>query len=133
MSGITDPIADMLTRVRNATAVHHDSVLVPPSNQKVAIARILKEEGFVRDYDSVRGQPHRMLRIRLGYTGRKDPLVRGLQRVSRPGRRVYVGKDEIPRVYGGRATVILSTSKGVITGREARHQGIGGEVLCYVW
>lgn len=133
MSGVTDPIADMLTRVRNAFNAGHDVVLVPPSNLKVAIAQTLKNEGFIRDFDVVRSQPHRMLRMRLGYTGRKDPMIRGLKRVSKPGRRVYTGKDAIPRVYAGLGTAIMSTPQGVLTGREARRRGIGGEVLCYVW
>ena len=133
MSGVTDPIADMLTRVRNAVNAGHDVVLVPPSNLKVAIARTLKDEGFIRDFDVVRNQPHRMLRIRLGYTGRKDPMIRGLKRVSKPGRRVYTGKDTIPKVYTGLGTAIMSTPQGVVTGREARRRGIGGEGLCYVW
>lgn len=133
MSGVTDPIADMLTRVRNAGMARHDSVLVPLSKTKQAVADILKDEGFIRDVDTVRSGPWRMLRLRLLYTGRAQTAIRGLKRVSRPGLRVYVGRDEVPRVYGGLGVAILSTSKGVMTGREARNQGIGGEVLCYVW
>lgn len=133
MSGVTDPIADMLTRVRNAGMARHDSVLVPLSKTKQAVADILKDEGFIRDVDTVRSGPWRMLRLRLLYTGRAQTAIRGLKRVSRPGLRVYVGRDEVPRVYGGLGVAILSTSKGVMTGQEARNQGIGGEVLCYVW
>lgn len=133
MSGVTDPIADMLTRVRNAGMARHDSVLVPLSRTKQAVADILKDEGFIRDVDTVRSGPWRMLRLRLLYTGRAQTAIRGLKRVSRPGLRVYVGRDEIPRVYGGLGVAILSTSKGVMTGQEARNRGIGGEVLCYVW
>lgn len=133
MSGVTDPIADMLTRVRNAGMARHDSVLVPLSKTKQAVADILKDEGFIRDVDTVRSGPWRMLRLRLLYTGRAQTAIRGLKRVSRPGLRVYVGRDEVPRVYGGLGVAILSTSKGVMTGQEARNRGIGGEVLCYVW
>ncbi|MCY4623545.1 MAG: 30S ribosomal protein S8 [Chloroflexi bacterium] len=133
MSGVTDPIADMLTRVRNAGMARHDSVLVPLSKAKQAVADILKDEGFIRDVDTVRSGPWRMLRLRLLYTGRAQTAIRGLKRVSRPGLRVYVGRGEIPRVYGGLGVAILSTSQGVMTGHEARNRGIGGEVLCYVW
>ena len=133
MSGVTDPIADMLTRVRNAGMARHDSVLVPMSRTKQALADILKDEGFIRDVDTVRSGPWRMLRLRLLYTGRAQTAIRGLKRVSRPGLRVYVGRDEIPRVYGGIGIAILSTSQGVMTGQNARNRGIGGEVLCYVW
>ncbi len=133
MSGVTDPIADMLTRVRNAGMARHDSVLVPTSKTKQAVADILKDEGFIRDVDTVRSGQWRMLRLRLLYTGRAQTAIRGLKRVSRPGLRVYVGRDEIPRVYGGIGVAILSTSQGVMTGQEARNRGIGGEVLCYVW
>ncbi|MDE2900408.1 MAG: 30S ribosomal protein S8 [Chloroflexota bacterium] len=133
MSGVTDPIADMLTRVRNAGMARHDSVLVPMSKTKQAVADILKDEGFIRDVDTVRSGQWRMLRLRLLYTGRAQTAIRGLKRVSRPGLRVYVGRDEIPRVYGGIGVAILSTSQGLMTGQEARNRGIGGEVLCYVW
>ncbi len=133
MSGVTDPIADMLTRVRNAGMARHDSVLVPLSKTKQAVAEILKDEGFIRDVDTVRNGSWRVLRLRLLYTGRAQTAIRGLKRVSRPGLRVYVGRDEIPRVYGGLGVAILSTSKGVMTGQSAKNQGIGGEVLCYVW
>ena len=133
MSGVTDPIADMLTRMRNAGMARHDSVLVPLSKAKQAVADILKDEGFIRDVDTVRSGPWRMLRLRLLYTGRAQTAIRGLKRVSRPGLRVYVGRGEIPRVYGGLGVAILSTSQGVMTGHEARNRGIGGEVLCYVW
>ena len=133
MSGVTDPIADMLTRVRNAGMARHDSVLVPLSKTKQAVADILKDEGFIRDVDTVRSGPWRMLRLRLLYTGRAQTAIRGLKRISRPGLRVYVGSGEIPRVYGGLGVAILSTSQGVMTGQNARNRGIGGEVLCYVW
>lgn len=129
---VTDPIADMLTRIRNAIMVHHDSVSVPSSKMKIAIAKILKEEGFIRDFDMVRGKPQRSIRIHLRYHD-QSPVVAGLERVSKPGLRVYVQRSEIPRVYGGMGLAIVSTPKGVMTGREAWRQGIGGELLCYVW
>lgn len=130
---VTDPIADMLTRVRNAIMVRHDSVLVPSSKMKLAISRILKDEGFISDYEVVRGKPQRMIRIRLKYRDRNEPVLTGLERVSKPGLRVYVQKKEIPRVYGGLGIAIVSTPKGIMTGQQAWRQGIGGELLCYVW
>jgi small subunit ribosomal protein S8 len=122
----------MLTRIRNATMVRHDSVLVPSSKMKLAIVRILKEEGFIADYEVVRGKPQRMIRIHLKYHD-KAPVISGLERVSRPGLRVYVQKKEIPRVYGGLGIAILSTPKGVMAGHQAWRRGMGGELLCYVW
>ncbi|HEY91459.1 MAG TPA: 30S ribosomal protein S8 [Dehalococcoidia bacterium] len=130
---VTDPIADMLTRVRNAIMVGHDSVLVPSSKMKLAISKILKEEGFINDYEVVRGKPQRMIRIRLKYWERNDSVLSGLERVSKPGLRVYVEKKEIPRVYGGLGIAVLSTPRGVMTGRQAWQQGVGGELLCYIW
>lgn len=133
MSGVTDPIADLLTRVRNAGMARHDSVLVPMSKIKQAVANILKEEGFVRDVDTVKSGEWRMLRLRLLPTIRNQPSIRGLKRISRPGLRIYVNRGEIPRVFGGLGVAILSTSQGVMSGQDARNRGIGGEVLCYVW
>ena len=133
MSGVTDPIADLLTRVRNAGMARHDSVLVPMSKMKQAVANILKEEGFVRDVDTVKSGEWRMLRLRLLPTIRNQASIRGLKRISRPGLRGYVNRGEIPRVYGGLGVAILSTSQGVMSGQDARNRGIGGEVLCYVW
>ena len=130
---ISDPVADMLTRVRNAVMVRHDSVLIPASRMKLAISKILKEEGFVNDYEVVRGKPQRVIRIRLKYRDKNQPVLSGLERVSKPGLRIYVQKKEIPRVYGGLGIAILSTAKGVMTGQQAWRQGIGGELLCYVW
>jgi len=130
---VTDPIADMLTRMRNAIMVRHDSVLVPASKIKLAIAKILKEEGFIIDYEVTKGKPHREIRIQLRYMDDKRPAISGLKRVSKPGLRVYAGKKEIPRVYGGMGTVILSTSTGLRTGQQAWRQGSGGEIICYVW
>ena len=130
---ISDPIADMLTRIRNAVMVRHDSVLIPASRMKLSIARILKEEGFINDYEVLRGKPHRILKIHLRYDDKNQSIIAGLERVSKPGLRVYVGQKEVPRVSGGLGIAILSTSKGVTTGHQAWRQGIGGELLCYVW
>ena len=133
MSGVTDPIADLLTRVRNAGMARHDSVLVPVSKIKQAVANILKEEGFVRDVDTVKSGEWRMLRLRLLPSVRNQASIRGLKRITRLGLRVYVNRGAIPRVYGGLGVAILSTSQGVMSGQDARNRGIGGEVLCYVW
>ena len=130
---ISDPIADMLTRIRNAVMVRHDSTLVPASRTKLSIAKILKEEGFISDYEVLRGKPHRVIKIHLKYSDKNQPVLSGLERVSKPGLRVYVGRKEIPRVFGGLGITIVSTSKGVMTGQQAWHQGIGGELLCYAW
>jgi small subunit ribosomal protein S8 len=130
---INDPVADMLTRIRNAIQARHESVLVPHSKLKLAIAKILKEQGYVRDYDLPRGHAHPTLRLHMAYREGRQPAISGLKRVSKPGLRIYVGKGEIPRVYGGIGTAIISTSRGVMTGREAWRLGIGGELLCYVW
>ena len=130
---VTDPIADMLTRIRNGILARHDFVLVPASRMKASLAKILKEEGFIRDYEVLRGRPQRMLKVYLKYGDRNQPALSGLKRVSKPGLRVYVGRSEIPRVYGGLGIAIVSTSKGVMTGQHAWRQNIGGELLCYVW
>jgi len=130
---VTDPIADMLTRIRNAIMARHDSVLVPASKMKLSIAKILKEEGFVNDYEVIRGKPHREIKVYLKYLDDNQSAISGLKRVSKPGLRVYVQKKEIPRVYGGLGIAIVSTPKGVKTGQQAWRQGSGGELLCYVW
>ena len=130
---VTDPIADMLTRMRNAMMVRHDSVLMPSSKMKLAIAKILKDEGFISDYEVVRGKPHRTIRVRLKYHDRNVPIITGLERVSKPGLRVYVQRNEIPRVFAGLGIAIMSTPKGVMNGHQAWRQGVGGELLCYVW
>lgn len=130
---VTDPIADMLTRIRNAVMVRHDSVLIPSSRMKLAIAKILKEEGFINDYEVVKGKTHKVIKIHLKYDDKNQTVLSGLDRVSKPGLRVYAGRGEIPRVYGGLGIAIISTSKGVMTGQQAWRQGIGGEVLCHVW
>ena len=129
---VTDPIADMLTRIRNAIMARHDSVLVPASKTKLSIARILKDEGFISDYTVLRGKPQRMIKVILKYIN-EQPAVVGLERVSKPGLRVYVGRSEIPRVYGGLGITIVSTSKGLMTGQEAWRKNLGGELLCCVW
>lgn len=129
---VTDPIADMLTRIRNAVMVGHDSVLIPSSRLKLAIAKILKQEDFVEEYEHVKSQPHNMIKVTLKYID-KQPALLGLERVSKPGLRVYTNKRETPRVYGGIGIAVLSTSQGVMTGQEAWRRGLGGEVLCYIW
>ena len=132
---LTDPIADMLTRIRNAYAVRHETVLVPLSKIKMAIAQVLKDEGFVRDFEVVRGATpaQRQVKLYLLYKENRQPILVGVKRVSKPGLRAYVPRKDIPRVYAGLGVAILSTTNGVMTGQQAWHQGIGGEVLCYVW
>jgi small subunit ribosomal protein S8 len=130
---MTDPIADMLTRIRNANIARHHRVVVPSSKVKVAIARILKEEGFIEHYEVTRGRPQPTIRIRLKYTDNREPVLAGLERVSKPGCRVYTSRQDIPWVLSGLGVAILSTPKGIVTGKEARRLGVGGEVLCYVW
>jgi small subunit ribosomal protein S8 len=130
---INDPVGDMLARIRNATQIRQDSVLIPHSKIKLAMARILKEEGYIRDYDMPRGQAFPTLRLHLSYRPNRTAAIRGLKRISKPGLRVYVAKGEIPRVYGGMGLAIVSTSRGVMTGRQAWRQGVGGELMCYVW
>ena len=127
---VTDPIADMLTRIRNAILARHDFVLVPSSRIKLVIARILREEGFVNDYEVLRGKPQRIIKIYLKYGDRKEPVLTGLKRVSKPGLRVYVQRTEIPRVYGGLGIAIVSTPRGVMSGQQAWRQMVGGEFLC---
>jgi small subunit ribosomal protein S8 len=130
---VTDPIADMLTRIRNAVMARHDSVLIPASRMKLYIAKILKQEGFITDYEVLGSLPQRQIKMMLKYDDENKPFISGLKRVSKPGLRVYVQGNEIPRVYGGLGMAIVSTSKGVMTGQKAWRQGIGGELLCYVW
>ncbi len=130
---ISDPIADMLTRIRNAIMARHDFVLVPASKMKLSIARILKEENFIADYEVLRGKPQRVIKLHLKYDDKNLPILSGLERVSKPGLRVYVGQKEIPRVYGGLGITILSTSNGIMSGKQAWRRGVGGELLCYVW
>jgi small subunit ribosomal protein S8 len=130
---MTDPIADMLARIRNAVMARHDYVDVPASRIKLEMVRILKREGFIKGYEVREEGPKKTIRIHLAYTENGEPLITGLQRVSKPGLRVYVKRGQIPRVYGGLGIAILSTSQGVMTGQEAWRRRLGGEVLCYVW
>jgi len=131
---LSDPIADMLTRTRNAVSARHEFVLVPASRIKISIAKVLKEEGFIKDYEVLKGNtPQRVIKIYLSYAGKKQPMLNGLQRVSKPSVRVYCRKGETPRIYGGLGIAILSTSQGIMTGQQAWKKGLGGEVLCYVW
>ena len=130
---VSDPIADMLTRIRNAIMARHDSVLIPASKMKLSITKIFKAEGFINDYEVVKGKPHRMIKLQLKYDDKNQPVLSGLERVSKPGLRVYAGSKEIPRFYGGLGVAIISTPKGVMTGHQAWREGIGGELLCYVW
>ncbi len=130
---MTDPIADMLTRIRNAVTAKHEFVNIPASKMKLAIAEVLRGEGFIRDLEVTEEANRKLMRLHQNYTGKKEPVLTGLQRVSKPGLRVYVQKREIPRVYGGLGIAILSTPQGVMTGQDAWRRSIGGEVICYVW
>ena len=131
----TDPIADMLTRIRNANKAMHDTTTMPTSRMKEEIARLLKEEGYIRDYEVKREEdtPYDTLVIELKFGRNRERVITDLKRVSKPGRRVYARKDRLPRVLGGMGTAILSTSNGLITSRSAAEQGVGGEVVCFVW
>jgi small subunit ribosomal protein S8 len=129
----TDPIADLLTRIRNASSARHRELTVPSSRVKREIARILVEEGFIESFEAVPGGVQESLTIRLKYVEGRTPVVAGLKRISKPGLRVYARKTEIPRVLGGLGLAILSTSRGIMTGQQARKLNLGGEVLCYVW
>ena len=129
----TDPIADMLTRIRNGGMARHQSVLIPTSKMKLAIARILKDEGYIKDFDFPGEDGNRNFRVWLKYGPDKKPVVTGLKRVSKPGLRVYAGRSDLPVVLGGLGVAIVSTSQGIMTGQEAWRRNLGGEVLCYVW
>ncbi len=130
---ISDPIADMLTRVHNGLMARQKQVVMPGSKVKLAMARILKEEGFIRDFEMTKDAPQPQLRVVLKYDRDRKSVVTGLKRISRPGRRVYVKRSAIPWVLSGLGVAILSTPQGIMTGQRARRQGLGGEVLCYVW
>ena len=130
---MTDPIADMLTRIRNANSVLHDKVEVPCSNIKEAIASILKTEGFIKDFEKVPDNKQSIIRIVLKYGPDRDKVITGIKRISKPGLRVYAKKDQLPRVLGGLGIAIISTSQGLMTDKAARKAGLGGEVLAYVW
>lgn len=130
---MTDPIADFLTRIRNANTVYHDKVEAPASNVKKAIAEILKQEGYIKDYDFVEDGKQGVLRLYLKYGSNKQRVITGVKRISKPGLRVYAKKDQIPKVLGGLGIAIVSTSQGIMTDKLARQNGLGGEVVCYVW
>jgi len=130
---MTDPIADMLTRIRNANTVKHTQVEVPASNIKKAIAGILLEEGFIKGYEVIDDEKQGIIKVELKYGSGQAKVISGLKRISKPGLRVYVNKDEIPKVLGGLGIAIMSTSKGIMTDKKARKEGTGGEVICYVW
>ena len=130
---LTDPIGDYLTRIRNGLQAEHEDVVIPSSGLKREMSRILKEQGYITDFATEAGEKGEVLRITLRYTEDRDPIILGMERVSRPGRRRYVASGEVPRVQGGMGTTILSTSSGVMTGHEATKKGVGGEVVAYVW
>jgi small subunit ribosomal protein S8 len=130
---MTDPIADMLTRVRNANKALHETLEVPGSNVKKSLAEILKSEGFIKDFEAIDDGKQGVLRLFLKYGQNKQRVISGLKRISKPGLRVYARKDELPRVLGGLGIAIISTSQGLMTDKQARAQGLGGEVICYVW
>jgi small subunit ribosomal protein S8 len=133
MAVITDPIADMLTRIRNANTANHQTVDIPASRMKKAVAQILLDEGFVNGIEDVKEGPQGNIRITLKYGPEKEKVITGLRRISKPGLRVYTSRTEIPRVLGGLGLVIISTSKGIMSGKRAKREGFGGEVLAYVW
>ena len=130
---MTDPIADMLTRIRNANVVKHETVDVPASNMKKELSRILLEEGFIRGYDVIEDGKQGIIRIQLKYGQAGERVISGLKRISKPGMRVYAAKDEVPKVLNGLGISIISTSKGILTDKQARKANVGGEVICYVW
>ena len=130
---LTDPVADMLTRIRNANKAMHEHVEMPTSRLKEEIARILKEEGYIRDFRVQKGESFDTLVVELKFGRNRERVITGLRRISKPGRRVYARKDRLPRVLGGMGTAILSTSSGLVTSRTAEERGIGGEVICFVW
>jgi len=130
---LTDPISDYLTRIRNALEAEHEDVVIPASRLKREMSRILKEQGYITDFEVAQGEKGEVIRVQLRYTEDRDPVISGMQRVSRPGRRRYVATEDVPRVQGGMGTTIVSTSTGVMTGHEAKAKGVGGEVVAYVW
>ncbi|NLV17823.1 MAG: 30S ribosomal protein S8 [Syntrophomonadaceae bacterium] len=129
----TDPIADFLTRVRNANMVSHPAVEIPGSKMKLAIATILKEEGYIKDFEFIADDRQGIIRVYLKYGPNKEKVITGIKRISKPGLRVYVNKDDVPKVLGGFGTAVISTSQGLVTDKKARKLGIGGEVVCYIW
>lgn len=129
----TDPIADMLTRIRNANDAYHDSVDMPASRVKAAVLAILKNEGFIRNVEQIEVEGHQVLRVSLKYGANREKVIKGLKRISKPGLRTYAGKEELPKVLGGLGIAIISTSQGIMTDKAARKAGLGGEVLAFVW
>jgi small subunit ribosomal protein S8 len=130
---MTDPVADMLTRIRNANNVGHATVDIPASRMKKSIADILAEEGYIKGYDIIEGDSQDTIRVRMKYGADREKVITGIKKISKPGLKVYAKKDEVPRVLGGLGVAIISTSRGIISDKEARKQGVGGEVICYVW
>jgi len=130
---MTDPLADMLTRIRNAGGARFDKVDIPASRMKISLAKILKEEGFIKNYKVIKDNRQGILRVYLKYTSQQQPLIQGIRRVSKPGCRVYTGHAELPKVQGGLGVAVISTSQGVLTDRAARKLNVGGEVLCEIW
>ncbi len=130
---MTDPVADMLTRIRNASTARHDFVDIPASKLKLSIAQILKQQGFIKDFETVKDARYPTLRLRLRYTGNREPVITGIRRISKPGQRIYAKASAMPRVLGGLGVAVVSTPQGLMTERQARRSNVGGEVLCYVW
>ncbi len=130
---MTDPIADMLTRIRNANTVGHETVEIPASKMKKAIAEILKEEGYIADYDVIEDNKQGTIKVTMKYGSNKEKVISGIKKISKPGLRVYAKANEVPKVLGGLGIAIISTSNGIISDKEARKLGVGGEVICYVW
>jgi small subunit ribosomal protein S8 len=130
---LTDPIADMLTRIRNSVLIKAEKVDIPASRLKVEIAKIMKEEGFIKSYKIIKDRKQGVLRVTLKYAQDNKPIVEGLKRISKPGRRVYVSKDEVPSVMSGMGIAVVTTPKGILTDKACRREGVGGEVLCYIW
>ncbi|HHX03945.1 MAG TPA: 30S ribosomal protein S8 [Tissierellia bacterium] len=129
----TDPIADMLTRIRNANKERHESVMIPASNMKVSMAKIMLDEGFIKNYEVQEDNKQNMIKVTLKYGKENERVIRGLKRISKPGLRIYAKNTEVPSVLGGLGIALISTSKGIVTDKEARAQGVGGEVICYIW
>ena len=130
---MTDPIADMLTRIRNANTVGHETVEIPASKMKKAIAEILKEEGYITDFDVIEDDKQGMIKVTMKYGSKKERVISGIKKISKPGLKVYAKANEVPKVLGGLGIAIISTSKGIVSDKEARKLGVGGEVICYVW
>jgi small subunit ribosomal protein S8 len=130
---MTDPLADMFTRIRNANQVYHEDVTVPASRIKVEVAKILTQEGYIEGYDLEKDKPQDKIKIKLKYASDRRRVITGIRRISKPGLRVYANKDSVPKVLGGLGVAMLSTSRGILTDKQARKEGVGGEVICYIW